>query len=129
MIVKNKHQNIALAVGLHSDEFKCKCIGVHCNNVTIHPLFLKAWNQLRRRADMPIRFRSGYRCSLHNYDVGGVPLSRHLTGEAADFDLHDLLRAFENVTIIEKVLYQCGFTFIIINKEKGYVHADVRGKL
>lgn len=32
----------------------------------------------------PIAVNSGYRCPRHNDDVGGVPNSQHMRGEAAD---------------------------------------------
>lgn len=127
MIIKSKDSNMLIGHNLKLGEFACKCSGLHCRNVTIHSNWLQAWNKLRKKADTSIRIRSGHRCSLHNYDVGGVPLSRHITGEASDFDLDDLLKAFDNVTIIKKELYKCGFTFLLINEDLRYVHADTRG--
>jgi len=67
-------------------EFACKCgcqmsekVELNCRAV--------AWSLQRMLRD-PLQTRvkiiSGYRCPDHNRAVKGKPLSRHLTGEAAD---------------------------------------------
>lgn len=127
MILLAKNQNISISAHLKSDEFKCNCD--QCLTTIIHPDWLQAWSRLRLKANSPIRILSGYRCQNHNTNIGGAEQSRHITGQAADFNLNDLLTAFKNTTIIRKVLFECGFTYIEINEEHGYVHADTRGKL
>ena len=44
----------------------------------------------RQRLGTPIVVNSGYRCSIHNKKVGGVPYSQHLSGQAADIRCADL---------------------------------------
>ena len=44
----------------------------------------------RQRLGKPITVNSGYRCSIHNKKVGGVPYSQHLSGQAADIRCADL---------------------------------------
>ncbi len=39
--------------------------------------------------DLPVYVTSGYRCDALNYEVGGVPDSQHLLGQAADFIVPD----------------------------------------
>ena len=71
-------------LSLHFDEaeFLCKHCGAGAGKISPRLIaLLEAMRQVYGRA---IRIASGYRCPKHNADVGGVPSSAHLTGEAAD---------------------------------------------
>lgn len=72
------------------NEFRCPCCGqpdatglpqVRAN---IEALVENVLDPVRERLGMPIRVNSGYRCPKHNAEVGGVPRSQHMVGEAAD---------------------------------------------
>lgn len=49
----------------------------------------------RAELNAPITVTSGYRCRALNVAVGGVGISQHLTGCAADLQCEDLQRLFD----------------------------------
>lgn len=60
------------------DEVACR----HCGVENMDPEFMDALQRLRTEFGEPLRVTSGYRCEIHNRNVGGSP--RHVTGRAAD---------------------------------------------
>jgi uncharacterized protein YcbK (DUF882 family) len=68
----------------------------------------------------PFQISSGYRCSAHNKEVGGVPASNHRLGIAADL----IFSKGADSALIE-VLRQ-RFTGIIWYKSKKFIHVDLR---
>lgn len=62
------------------DEFRCPCCGVVKVSVSLALLL----DILRKIVAAPLVVSSGYRCLKHNFEVGGVSLSRHIIGCAAD---------------------------------------------
>lgn len=64
-------------------------------------VFLCSWclDQIRGRLGRPISVSSGYRSRLVNQAVGGVEMSQHRRGEAADFRVAGLTprQAFEEI--------------------------------
>ena len=62
------------------EELACKHCGA--SGVTLDLIELLDW--LRDQYGKPIIINSAYRCPAHNAQVGGVPESAHVTGEAAD---------------------------------------------
>ena len=66
------------------EEFKCRCCGRVAYPENIEALVSNVLDPARERLGMPIVVNSGYRCPKHNAEVGGVPRSQHMVGEAAD---------------------------------------------
>lgn len=66
------------------DEFQCKCCDEHAPE-GMNPCLIFMLSILRREIRNPIVITSGYRCPEHNANVGGVPNSRHILGNASDF--------------------------------------------
>ena len=62
------------------NEFRCPCCGM------LKPShgFILSLEQFRREIDQPIHVASGFRCSVHNRQIGGSAHSQHLEGRAAD---------------------------------------------
>jgi hypothetical protein len=56
-------------------EFACHC---GCGNSKVNPELVEALEQLRAKAQAPVRILSGKRCKQHNDNVGGATLSQHL---------------------------------------------------
>ena len=67
-------------------EFECRdgCPMPASARENIEALVENVLDAVRERFGKPIRVNSGYRCPKHNAEVGGVPNSQHMRGEAAD---------------------------------------------
>ena len=124
MLLYPKNTNIKISLGFNVLEVQCPCSS--CRSVFINPRLVTAWTKLRNDINFPVKIHSCYRCQLHNSEVGGAPLSRHQVGEALDLNLAQLLEKYETPREVYYKLQECGFTFIQINEQKGYVHCDVR---
>lgn len=68
------------------EEFCCRCCGGLPPAVreNIEALVTEVLDPAREQLGRAIIVNSGYRCQKHNAEVGGVPASQHLRGEAAD---------------------------------------------
>ena len=74
-------------------EFECRCGCTSAGSARAMPAEVKAnikalvdnvLDPLREAYGKPINVNSGFRCEKHNKEVGGVPNSQHVKGEAAD---------------------------------------------
>ena len=73
----NRH----LSENFRETEFACN----HCGMVVqIQPRLIELLQQVRTHFGSPLSINSGYRCPVHNANVGGARNSQHLTGFAAD---------------------------------------------
>lgn len=66
-----------------SSEMACK----HCGVVKADQHLIAVLELLRLRFGKPIIITSGYRCEIHNKNVGGAPKSKHIDGIAADIQV------------------------------------------
>lgn len=117
MVFHNTVNHIKVAEYFYLDEFQCPC----CLQVILHPLLLQKLNSLRNKIGNPIIVTSGYRCTVHNREVGGVKGSYHLFGMAADIyapkiALKELLKSAEEI----------GFSGIGYYPENNFLHLDIR---
>lgn len=71
------------------EEFRCKCCGQVAFPENIKALVENVLDPARERLGHPIVVNSGFRCPKHNAEVGGVPNSQHMKGEAADIRCDD----------------------------------------
>jgi len=71
---------IKLSEHFYLEEFECPC----CNRVMISPILFAKLVFIRERFNKPIIIDSGYRCRLHNIEIGGAINSRHMKGMAFD---------------------------------------------
>jgi len=100
-------------------ELCCPCCKHYIHNVRL----LYSLEKLRRLAGGgPVTVTSGTRCEAHNEDVGGVPGSKHLTGEAADI-IVDVLRPSEVAVLCSDVV---AFSHGGIGIYNTFLHVDVR---
>ena len=72
-------------------EFECRCCGQLPDEAkkNVTALVSTILNPAREKLGMPVVVNSGYRCEKHNRNVGGVPASQHLRGEAGDIMCED----------------------------------------
>ena len=61
-------------------ELACKHCGVNGTTQALRD----ALDQFREAVGKPVIVDDAYRCPVHNAQVGGVPHSQHLEGNAAD---------------------------------------------
>lgn len=78
-------------VHFRPEEFRCRCCGGLPPAVreNIETLVTEVLDPARQRYGGPVLVNSGYRCPKHNAEVGGVPNSQHMRGEAADIRCDD----------------------------------------
>lgn len=83
---------------------------------------IKAYKRFRELVGVGLNVNSGFRCTQHNFDVGGSPLSRHLIGEAIDISLKTINHLTKDEVQLSAI--EAGFTFVKFYKT--FVHLDVR---
>lgn len=78
-----KGQKTKLSNNFTSLEFDCHGNGC-CSETIINPKLVEYVQKIRDHFGKPITVTSGYRCLVHNRNVGGATGSRHSKGDAAD---------------------------------------------
>ena len=97
------------------EEFRCPCCGL----AHVEKALLDKLEVAREIYGRPMVIASGVRCKKHNEEVGGVPESAHVKGEAADVacsfgtNRYDMLMAF----------FAAGFQRIGVSST--FIHVDV----
>lgn len=100
-------------------EFACR----HCGQVKVDPELLIKLETLRHLlGDRVVVITSGYRCPLHNKEVGGVKFSQHLLGRAADVKVTGRTPAE-----VAQAARKLGFGFV--KTYARFTHVDVRRRL
>lgn len=111
--------NFQLTKNFNLREFQCHC----CGTVKVEPLLVEKLQKLRDAIGRPLLITSGFRCAAHNKAVGGVALSQHLYGKAADISLSGLPLTPQQLAQIAEAT---GFDGIGIYPN--FVHVDIRGR-
>lgn len=115
-----------LTKNFHRSEFRCRCRdrGLDADDSWCHG---QAWphrelveklQQLRDHFGAPVTINSGCRCPRYNAHVGGVPLSEHIRGTAADIVVQGVEPAE-----VARVARDLGF-FVL--EYPTFTHVDVR---
>lgn len=102
------------------DEFRCQHCGALPEN-GMNPVLLEKLDKLRELAGRPVIVTSGYRCPVHNAEVGGVPDSQHTKGNAADITCDGL-----TVDELADLAVQVGMDGIGRYYNQDFVHCDCR---
>jgi uncharacterized protein YcbK (DUF882 family) len=102
-------------------ELSCRC----CGRLQIDSHLLDGLEALRSLAGVPVIVHAGYRCPRHNQQVGGVPHSEHLAGQAADISLPglSLQRMYELALKVPQ--FAAGGIGVY---EGNFLHVDVRDR-
>jgi uncharacterized protein YcbK (DUF882 family) len=69
---------------------------------------------------MPLKVTSGYRCTKHNLEIGGVENSKHIVGQAAD-----VIADIAEPEYLLKLAIKIGFDYCYYNKDKHYYHLHI----
>lgn len=102
-------------------ELCCK----HCGKGAdiLQPALLAALERVRIRFGQPMRVTSGYRCALHNAEIGGAKFSAHKEGKAADIaDSKGELAAM----LTPEVCAELGIWIEHPGATRGWVHITIR---
>lgn len=73
-------------------DYELECHGENCCNGgvdKINPILLEKLDKLREMIGGAVELSCAYRCPIHNEEVGGVPNSQHVQGNAADVQTPD----------------------------------------
>lgn len=101
-------------------EFECH----HCGQLPdkgMNSALLAKLDELRERLGRPVIVTSGYRCPVHNTNVGGVRNSQHVAGTAADIYCPGV-----SVDELADMAAEIGFDGIGRYHGQGFVHVDCR---
>lgn len=98
-------------------EFVCSC-GCGRGADEMNEQFVAALDLARKRAGLPFRVTSGFRCARHNKNVGGAADSSHTRGLAVDIAIQTSAQRYEILTAL------MGF-FDRIGLGKGFIHVDM----
>ncbi|OXS25669.1 D-Ala-D-Ala carboxypeptidase family metallohydrolase [Acetobacterium wieringae] len=102
-------------------EFACDCQGVDCDGYpgTMDWGLLLKLEALRNALNNPVVITSGLRCQTRNNEVGGIPGSKHLSGQAADLYAPGI-----SIDRVASIAESLGLSTIIYT-EQGFVHCEV----
>jgi uncharacterized protein YcbK (DUF882 family) len=117
MDMLNQINDINIATHFNLSEFSCPC----CKRVMLHPILLAKLVELRKILERPVYITSGYRCPKYNQKVGGVVISYHLIGLAADIKVKDI-----SLIDLLEICEEIGFGGIGFYEKKNFLHLDVR---
>lgn len=105
------------------EELECKCDNPDCDGGQMKASFMERLVKLREHLGFPLPVSSAFRCSKHNYAVGGADGSYHCLGQAVDIEIgYD--RAYKVVEAARKF----GFYGVGVSQKgkKRFIHLDNR---
>ena len=118
-----KTMNMSLAEGLEHHEFKCKCARKACHYTLVAESLRTTFDTLRKRVGFKLTINSGFRCQMHNAEVGGIPESSHSTGHAIDIATHDL-----SLDQLETLIETAQELFDVVIIYETFIHCHMRGE-
>jgi len=107
--------NRQLSEHFNEREFVCPC----CGQLKVDDKLVQLLERIREHFRRPVIVNSGYRCDLHNKEVGGTPYSMHKQGLAADIDVVGVSPAKVQQYLRD---HEGG-----LGKYTRFTHVDVRG--
>lgn len=104
-------------------EFACNCCGKLHPDGDKPPQKLLDWlEDIRAHFGKSVNINSGYRCPVHNANVGGASSSRHMAGDASDLWIEGVSPA-EVYAYADKLVGDEGG----VGKYDTFTHIDARG--
>jgi hypothetical protein len=119
----NKGEKVKLSANFSSSEFDCHGKGC-CSETLVDQTLVNYLQKIRSHFGKAVNISSGYRCPVHNKNVGGATGSRHAKGQAADIYINgvapaEIAKYAESIGIKGIGLYET-------NKDGHFVHIDTR---
>lgn len=118
-----KGSTTKLSNSFNVSEFACHGNGC-CTTVTIDEKLVVYLQKIRDHFGKPITVTSGYRCPVHNRNVGGATGSRHAKGQAADIVVHGVAPA--KVAAYAESIGVKGIGLYETVKDGYFTHIDTR---
>ena len=118
-----KSYDLYLTTGLRHTEFKCRCSRKTCTHTLVVDKLRTAYGNLRTSVGFPLEINSGFRCQMHNAEVGGSSSSSHMTGHAIDISTKNL-----NMDEFEVLLEQSKIHFDVVIIYETFIHCHMEGK-
>ena len=118
-----------MAKYFHENEFRCK----HCRQLPAGGMdlnLIKILDEARERLGVPIIVSSGYRCPVHNANIGGASQSYHMRGMAADI-YSNQVNSFDLHAAVKQVMQDLNIPGGLCHYPPGrgeFVHVDTRGE-
>jgi len=98
-------------------EFRCPC----CGALKYDEKHIAILETVREECGgHPMLVLSGYRCPVHNAEVGGHPESYHLKGKAADIYIPAV-----HLLLVSAEAINCGEGGVGLYPVRGFVHLDL----
>lgn len=116
-----KVEDLQITENFKGREFACN----HCKKLLIDDELVKRLQKLRDIFSTGIIVTSGYRCKVHNKNVGGSSGSLHLAGKAADIMMLGKLNAFQVFTEACKIFNRVGFYQSSNSPNAAFLHVDL----
>ncbi len=117
MLITKSINHIYLSEFFSLEEFQCPC----CRCVKLDPSLLQKLKGLRNKIKKPVIITSGYRCSKHNSEVGGVKNSYHLLGMAVDIFVPEI-----PIARLLQITREFKFQGIGFYPDRNFLHLDIR---
>lgn len=112
-----------LSTNFNSTEFDCHGRGC-CSSTLIDSKLVEYVQKIRNHFGKPITISSGYRCTIHNKNIGGATASYHSKGQAADIVIQGIKPA--EVAKYAESLGIKGIGLYETNADGYFVHIDTR---
>lgn len=118
-----KGDKVKLSANFNSSEFDCHGNGC-CSETLVDQNLVNYLQKIRSRFGKPVNISSGYRCAIHNKNIGGATGSYHTKGQAADIYINgvapaEIAKYAESIGIKGIGLYET-------DKDGHFVHVDTR---
>ena len=111
-------------------EFKCGCNGRYCKGYPseISKSLIDNLNTIRSNLGKPVIITSGLRCSGFNTSIGGYYQSKHMSGEAADFNCGYVFSKSEKDQIVQMAysLPNTNYSYTNDTNMSNAVHIDTK---
>ena len=121
----SKTSRVSASANFKVKEFACHGTGC-CDTVTIDTALVDILQNIRDHFGKPVNVNSGYRCAVHNKNVGGTSGSYHTKGKAADITVVDVAPA-EVAKYAESIGVK-GIGLYETAADGFFVHVDTRTK-